>query len=228
MERILAALEESPYIVSLEHEKGGVGKTTISINLADAFQRKGFKVLLVDSDLSRTLSKWDEIKESPSFTVEETSSTALLKNLKNKKGFHLVIIDGAPGVNELTASIINASNLVLIPITPNPYDVWMTTSLIEFVKARQELTEGKLKSAFLFNRVIKNAHISRDIQNEVQNLMMPCLNSILNNYVIYPTSANKGETVFSDIKSQAVTEINQLTLEIIDKYILKHIERLYK
>ena len=57
---------------------------------------------------------------------------------------------------------------------------------------------------------------------------MPCLDSVLNNYVIYPTSAKKGDTVFSDIKSQAVTEINQLTDEIIDKYISKCAEEMDK
>ncbi|MCB1796919.1 MAG: AAA family ATPase [Candidatus Competibacteraceae bacterium] len=38
------------HVIAILNPKGGTGKTTLSINLARAFQRSGFRVLIVDSD----------------------------------------------------------------------------------------------------------------------------------------------------------------------------------
>lgn len=43
--------------------KGGTGKTTLSINLARAFQQNGFRVLIVDSDPQGTARDWSQASQ---------------------------------------------------------------------------------------------------------------------------------------------------------------------
>jgi len=57
------------YAVALE--KGGVGKTTVSVNLAAAFVRLGLRVLLIDLDAQRHASRWLGV-DTEALTVEDS------------------------------------------------------------------------------------------------------------------------------------------------------------
>ncbi|HHS2130265.1 TPA: ParA family partition ATPase, partial [Neisseria meningitidis] len=69
------------------------------------------------------------------------------------------MIDGAPQTADLAISAIKASDLVLIPVQPSPYDIWATADLVNLIKQRIKLIDGNLKAAFLINRTIKGTKI---------------------------------------------------------------------
>ena len=50
-------------VIGVLNQKGGVGKTTISVNLASELARRGNKVLLVDADPQGSALDWSEIRE---------------------------------------------------------------------------------------------------------------------------------------------------------------------
>jgi len=54
-------------------------------------------------------------------------------------------------------SAIKAATFILIPVQPSPYDIWATAELVDLVKARIEVMEGKLQAAFVVSRAIKGA-----------------------------------------------------------------------
>lgn len=57
-------------VIGVLNQKGGVGKTTISVNLASELARRGNKVLLVDADPQGSALDWSEIREKePLFPV---------------------------------------------------------------------------------------------------------------------------------------------------------------
>ena len=79
-----------------------------------------------------------------------------------RRDYDVVVIDGAPRVNELGRAAILASDVVLIPIQPSPYDVWASSDIVQLVKEAQQFKEN-LKVVFMINRKIANTAISRDV-----------------------------------------------------------------
>jgi len=113
-------------IIGLLNQKGGVGKTTLAVHIADALARRKKKVLLVDADPQGSALDWAASRSSdPLFPVAGLPRPSIHKELPAlAQGYEHVLIDGPPRVYEVARSAIMASDVVLIPVQPSPYDVW--------------------------------------------------------------------------------------------------------
>ena len=99
-------------IIGVLNQKGGVGKTTISVNLAHALTLMGGRVLLVDADPQGSALSWSAVRaEEPLFPVVGMPKPTLHKDLPSvARDYDYVVIDGAPRVNELCRAAILASD----------------------------------------------------------------------------------------------------------------------
>ena len=88
--------------------------------------------------------------------------------------YDAVVIDGPPRVNELARSAIMASDVVLVPVQPSPYDVWAAEEIITLLK-EASIYKEKLKSAFVINRKIVNTAIGRDVKEALSEYPLPVL-----------------------------------------------------
>lgn len=68
------------------------------------------------------------------------------RDLKSIAPVDFVIIDGAPQAADLAVWAIKACDFALIPVQPSPYDIWTTSDLVDLVKQRIEITDGKLQA----------------------------------------------------------------------------------
>jgi chromosome partitioning protein len=204
------------YTIAVLNQKGGTGKTTISVHLARNLQVEGHNVLLVDSDPQGTARDWAAAREEQPLTVVGIDRPTLDRDTKNLGARDFIIIDGAPQLSEMATSAIKAANLVLIPVQPSPYDLWATAELVDKVKQRIEITDGALKAAFIVSRVIVGTKIGKEIFEILVQYKLPVLNSTIAQRVIFPISATKGWTVLDfEPKSQAAQEIRALTSEVL-------------
>lgn len=184
-------------ILGVLQQKGGVGKTTLSINIAACFARKGLRTLLVDADPQGSALAWSSVREEPPlFPVVGMAKPTLHKDLPElAAGYDIVIIDGAPRVNELARSAILASNLVLIPTQPSPFDVWACDETVAIIREAQQFHET-LKAAFVINRKVANTVIGRDVAEAVAELPFPLLKRVIHQRIIFAESAASGLSVF--------------------------------
>ncbi len=208
------------HVIAVLNQKGGSGKTTIATHISRALQLEGGDVLLVDSDPQGSARDWAAAHEEQPVPVVGIDRPIIEKSLKSIGRKDYIVIDGAPQIEALAVSAIKAADFVLIPVQPSPYDVWATSDLVDLVKARIEVMDGKLQAAFVISRAIKGTRIGNEIISALAEYSLPVLSSRITQRVIYPTSAANGQTVFElDPDGEAAQETQALADEI--KRLLK-------
>lgn len=205
-------------VISVLNQKGGVGKTTLSINLAAALKAADHSVLLVDADPQGSSMDWAAAREAePLFSVVGYAKPTIHKTVADiGAGKDFVIIDGAPRVTDLARSCIMASDLVLIPVQPSPYDIWASQEIVDLIKEAAAY-KPELQAAFIINRKIPNTAIGRDVEGALAEFELPVIETTIDQRVIFAESAAGGISVMEqDAKSQAAKEITTLAQNVLN------------
>ncbi len=199
-------------IVGVLNQKGGVGKTTIAVNLASHWAMAGHRALLVDADPQGSSLAWSAARErDPLFPVVGMAKPSLHRDLPAlAAAYDHVVIDGAPRANELARSAILAADLVLIPVQPSPYDVWAAADIVQLVREAQGF-KPSLRAAFVVNRQVAKTAIGRDVAAILEPFAFPVLDATLRQRVIYAESAAQGLSVPEAApRSEAAREVAAL------------------
>lgn len=205
-------------IISILNQKGGVGKTTLAIHLAAALVlQNGRKVLVVDADPQGSALDWASSRQAaPLFPVIGLPKGNLHKEIPaHAEKYDDIIIDGPPRVNELARSAILASDFVLIPVQPSPYDVWAAKEITDLLREARVFKEN-IESRFAINRKIVNTAIGRDVADALAGYEIPVLKSTVGQRVAFAESAAVGSTVLeNDPSGPAAREVVDLLNELL-------------
>ena len=205
-------------ILALLNQKGGVGKSTISVHIAASLAKRGRRIMLVDADPQGSALDWSASRQAePLFPVIGLPRPNLHKEIPNHVGrYEDVVIDGPPRVNELTRSALLAADMVLIPVQPSPYDVWAAKEIVDLIREAVVFKE-KLKSAFVINRKIVNTAIGRDVVEALAGYELPVFAASVSQRVAFAESAARGSTVIEDSpQGPAAAEIEAVVNELLE------------
>lgn len=108
--------------------EGRVGKTTLALNLAGAWARQGKRVTLIDADPQGSALDWSQQRAREGwprlFGVVGLARDTLHREAPElARDADMIVIDGPPRVAALMRSALLASDLVLIPVQPSPFDL---------------------------------------------------------------------------------------------------------
>lgn len=202
-------------ILAILNPKGGSGKTTLSTNLARSFHEQGNRVLLVDSDPQGSARDWHAATDTNPLPLVSLDRANNIKTLGSMaESYDWVIIDGAAKLEDIIASAIKVADMVLIPVQPSPYDIWAASDLVDFIKARQEVTDGKPKAAFVITRMIEGTRLGQEIDTALAEYGFPVMDTRITQRQVYPQTAAEGLSVHDAANAKAVAEVTSLMQEV--------------
>ena len=151
-------------IVLVGGEKGGVGKTTLAVNLAAMRSRAGHDVLLIDADKQASANLWagirqEEIRDAPVPCLQKRGKGLApdIRDLSTR--YEDIVIDaGGQDSVELRAALTIA-DLALFPIQPSLFDAATLETLAELVAQAQAFNTA-LVAAVVINRASTNPRVT--------------------------------------------------------------------
>lgn len=202
-------------IIAILNQKGGVGKTTLATNIASKLHLDKERVLLIDSDPQGSARDWHAAGNSEIPVVGMDRPTLEKDIQKISNNFDWVIIDGAPQLTDMAISAIKCADVIIIPVQPSPYDIWASSDIVEIIKERQHLTDGKPQALFCISRKIASTSLSKEVVEALENYGLSVLKSSTSQRIIYAKSAAEGKSVFEALKgTEAAQEIAKIVDEI--------------
>ena len=204
--------------IGISNLKGGVGKTTISQNLAVCFAQMGFKTCIVDTDENQNSLAWSGVRSPdlpPITVVGIVDVKALAKTVDYlHQDYEIVIIDGTPSLSEMTTGIIIASDILIIPILPSAHDY---RAMMPFFKRYEQakLYKGEIPAFFLINQFSSTANVYKRMREAIQGFEIEVLQTTINKRAVYVETAIDGKGVIESTDPKARDEMVSLTKEIL-------------
>jgi chromosome partitioning protein len=117
-------------------QKGGTGKTTLTVSLAVAAQRSGKTSAIVDLDPQASASSWSDRREEEMPVVVSAQPARLPQVLDAARatGAEVVYIDTPPRAEQASMAAARAADLVLIPCRPAVYDLETVATTLDLVR----------------------------------------------------------------------------------------------
>ncbi len=190
-------------IISIISFKGGVGKTTTAIHLTNFLHTRGKNAVLVDGDPNHSAIAWKERGNLPFPVINVTESVPIAK--------HIFIDTPARPTNEEIQTLINDSDLVVIPTT---CDVLSIDALLLIVGTLQSLKAQNYQ--ILLTQVPPRSYSARDARELLVSNGLPVFKTEIRRRAVFAKAALLGTTV-KGLKegADAWNEYNNLGKEIL-------------
>lgn len=202
------------FIITVAHQKGGVGKSTIASNLAVELS-KIMSVEVVDLDMQKSISYFNSVRSTDQLSIKYASSFDELKQIVNNNK-HCLIIDVGGFDSDLNRAAILAADFLLTPVSDSTIEL---VGLLSFKNIMQEVRKirPELTASVLLNRVhVKTNTALNEINNFInENSEFSLMSNILRDRVEFKKAFELGKSVNEYSKNgKAANEINSLINEI--------------
>jgi len=213
-------------ILTLSHQKGGVGKSTIAWNLAIEFAKE-LPVHVIDLDMQKSLSAANSIRSANELQALSIHSFSdendFIAFIENDRDDELIIIDSGGFDSTFNRVAIMASDLLLTPVSDKPFDILGLQSYEEILASLSAIEKSTLSTHVIFNNLNPALKNYGDVMDFVMmsdhfELML----SVLRQRVDFSNSIGHGKSITEyRPQSKAAMEFLELKNEIAAKLNIK-------
>lgn len=210
-------------IIAVVNQKGGCGKTTITMQLAGAIGRRGQRVLVVDADSQGSATRWaasaQDGEKFPATVAGLAAAGARLHREVEKYVdiYDIILIDCPPGMDSLIPqSALLIADLALVPVIRSPLDLWSSSGIAQLIEHARVVNED-LQVLLVLNQWQANRILAKDSAEVVKTFGMPVANHYVADREVYRQCSMYGQTVheMGPRAIAAVREIEALLSEIV-------------
>lgn len=204
-------------IITLTGQKGGSGKTTAALCIADELHRQGRRVLVVDIDPQASALAWSKAQaaagvDGPTVTRMGHGFHAKIGELSAR--YDDIVIDCASGLSTLHRAALMLSDVALFPCGPGATDLW---SMEESVKSLEPIKAARpeLNAGILITRRLPEILPNTQTQAALDAAGLPILGAALGFRAEYQTALSRGLGVTRYApQSDAAAEVCALVEEL--------------
>jgi chromosome partitioning protein len=210
-------------VIAVVNQKGGAGKTTVSMNLAGSFAHRSGKVLVVDADPQGTATRWaasasDDRLFPASVIGLSAANTKVHREVKKfVADYDWIIIDCPPAADSpVPQSALLIADLALVPLIPSPLDMWAAVGIREVIYNVSAINET-LKARLVLNQYQGNTSLAKEALDILSQFGIELCQSRIASRQVYRQSAVFGCAVhgFGAKGKEAIDEIECLTDELL-------------
>ena len=208
-------------IIAVANQKGGAGKTTVSMQLAGTLAKRNNKVLVVDADPQGTATRWaasatDE-EPFPASVIGLSAANAKVHREVKKfiEDYRYIIIDCPPAADSpVPQSALLIANIALVPVIPSPLDMWATMGIKDLILNTADINEG-LQARLVLNQVQPRTTLTKEAVEVLPKFGIEKTDASIHQRQVYRQSAVYGQTVHGLGNKSAIEEIEALTDEVL-------------
>lgn len=187
-------------IVLTTHQKGGVGKSTLTFNLANNLKENA-KVCIVDMDYQGSLLNIRELSDVPIFNADK------FDEIRNGD-YDFVFIDTPPYLTQELEKLCSLADIIVIPTKAGILDLLAIKSTVEMVQR----SGNEKKALIVFNMIKPNTSLTEEIKSKVQDFSVKVAKTMISDLVAFSRSV-----VVNGVEDShnAQKQIDNLSIEIL-------------
>ena len=197
-------------VVVVANPKGGVGKSTLSTNLAGYFARQGESVMLGDADRQHSAREWLALRP-PGLPTIRTWDLQPDAPARPPKGTQRVILDTPAGLHgKHLQRLLRDANKILVPLQPSLFDILATKRFLATLADEKAVRKGELEVAVIGMRVDPRTRSAHELERFLDSFELPVL-GCLRDTQLYVQLAARGLTLFDVNPHQVEKDLEQWT-----------------
>lgn len=214
----------SMYVITFANPKGGSGKTTSAMLLAEQIALSGGRVSILDLDPNANILAWSEGRKAEGrdvpFSVyarpQAEDTVELIDQLSGETDYLIIDLEGSK--DQIVTFALSRTDLCIIPLDGSPMEARQAAAAVRLVQTTSSMIRAPIAYSLLFTRT--NAAFQttdeRDVRQEMEINNIPTLPTRIAKRAPYTRIFRDG-VLLSELPGIVTDEHEGKTASVTDK-----------